>query len=74
MRFDTFFKKYKMQNTCLRGQTFNVNSLGIFMQYTEILNEQKQYRKYAIALYIGNSHKYIKFIMRILILVSSTTS
>ena len=52
MRFDTFFKKYKMQNTCLRGQTFNVDSLGIFMQYTEILNEQKQYRKYAIALYI----------------------
>ena len=51
-----------MQNTCLRGQTFNVNSLGIFMQYTEILNEQKQYRKYAIALYIEKSHMYIKSI------------
>lgn len=25
-----FFQKYKMRNTCLRRQTFNVNSVGYF--------------------------------------------
>ena len=57
-----------MRNTCLRRQTFNVNSLGIFMHCTEILNEQKQYRKYAIAIYIEKSHKYIKSIQTVRIL------